>query len=123
MNDISKTDPPPAGIVPSTLPENDIPTGDLTKEKEASKALREIGESFANSFVNLRTDIETMSSEMRSLTERFVSYFNNLAQFGEKLDSLQSELDSLKCRLERLPCWQATLYPPPCPLESERNGG
>ena len=44
MNDISKTDPPHAGIVPSTLPENDIPTGDLTKEKEASKALREIGE-------------------------------------------------------------------------------
>ena len=129
MNNIRDTVPPPAGIVPSTLPDNDAPlreesTADLKKDAELARLIQEIHAHVGESFVPLRTDIETLSGNIRSLTDALGRLFDNLATLGSNLGTMRTEFDSLKLRLERLPCWRTTT-PPPCPLEvidGEKSG-
>ena len=86
MNNDRKTDPH------ELAPLEGETTADLAKDAELARMIQEIHQTIGQSFVPLRTDIETLSKDVRDLTAALKHHTNNELRIMARLDRLERHL-------------------------------
>jgi signal transduction histidine kinase len=86
MNDDRKTDPH------ELAPIEGESTADLAKNAELARMIQEIHETVGQAFVPLRTDIETLSGDVRDLTQALRHHTNNELRIMARLDRIEHHL-------------------------------